>query len=74
MPQSAQDLGRYVKPEDGEELFFVLLEDDGLITRLSVETDMLLQPTKARVSRQDCRLVITVGLTPYRSIFGNMGI
>jgi hypothetical protein len=30
-------------PRDDEKLFFVLLEDDRLITHLSVETDTLLQ-------------------------------
>lgn len=74
MPESTGDLGGYNKPEEGEDLFFVLLEDDGLVTRLSVETDMLLQPTGLNVGPQDSRLVITVKLTPYLAIWGNAGV
>jgi hypothetical protein len=73
-PSTAQDLGTHTKPQAGEELFFVLLEDDQLVTRLAVETDMLLEPTSAAAGKQDCRLVISVELKPYQSIWGNMGV
>ena len=74
MPNSNQDLGSYLTPEGDENPFFVLLEDDGMVTRLAVETDMLLQPTSDSVGQQDARLVISVSLTPYQAIWGNMGI
>lgn len=74
MPKSTQDLGHYLTPQEDEDLFFVLLEDDGMITRLSVETDMLLQPTSDQAGQQDARIVISVNLAPYRSILGNIGI
>jgi len=74
MPESSQELGGYTAPEADEKPFFVLLEDDRLVTRLAVETDMLLQPTGPRAGKQDARLVITVTLTPYQMIWGNTGI
>lgn len=74
MPGSNQDLGKYSTPEEGEDLFFVLLEDDGMVTRLAVETDMLLQPTNDNAGPQDARLVISVTLTPFQSIWGNTGV
>ena len=46
----------------------------GLGTRLTVEADTLLQPTSSTAGQQDARLVISVTLTPYQSILGNMGI
>lgn len=51
-------------PTDDEDPFYVLLEDDKLVTRLSVETDTLLQPTGEKPNRNDARLVITVKLRP----------
>lgn len=50
------------KPTPEEDPFFVLLQDDRLITRLSVETDTLLEPTCAQAGEQDARLVVTVRL------------
>ena len=63
IPQKGQ-LGYQAAPTDDEKPFYVLLEDDKLITRLSVETDTLLQPTGERPNRNDARLVITVKLRP----------
>lgn len=74
MPANTSELGGYDTPDEDEALFFVLLEDDRLVTKLSVETDMLLQPTVPEAGKQDCRLVITVGLTPYHAIHGNVGV
>ena len=74
MPQGEQDLGRYLKPQADEEFFFVLLEDDGMVTRLAVEADMLLQPTSDSAGQQDARLVVSVTLTPYQAIWGNAGV
>jgi hypothetical protein len=41
MPESKAELGGYEKPIDDEDPFFVLLQDDKLITHISVETDVL---------------------------------
>ena len=74
MPKSKQDLGSYLTPQTDEDPFFVLLEDDGMVTRLAVETDTLLQPTSDKAGQQDARLVISITLTPYQMIWGNMGV
>jgi hypothetical protein len=62
MPESASELGGYTNPEEGETPFFCLLEDDRLITRVSVETDTLLAVLSNPPNPNDARLVITVNL------------
>ena len=74
MPKDKQELRGDKTPQADEDPFFVLLEDDGMVNRLAVEADTLLQPTSSTAGRQDARLVISVTLTPYQSILGNMGI
>ncbi|HEX7759820.1 MAG TPA: hypothetical protein VF459_09975 [Caulobacteraceae bacterium] len=74
MPTSADELGGHT-PAEGEEPFFVLLEDDRLISHLSVETDVLLEPTpsaKGRDLPNDARLVMTISLKPYFVTTGNL--
>jgi hypothetical protein len=69
MPTNADELGGYI-PEQGEDPFFCLLEDDDMVTHVSVTTDTMLQPvTKTGVpgaiaNLNDVRLVITVKLKP----------
>jgi hypothetical protein len=68
MPSCKNDLGRYLTPGTDEDPFFVLLEDDNLISHVAVETDVLLQPTPSANGNflpNDARLVITerCGLT-----------
>ena len=55
-----------------EQPFFCLLEDDKLITKVSVETDQLLQFVTPRRDMNEVRLVITVTLRPYEMHLGNM--
>ena len=64
LPKHASELLGYDKPEADESPFFVLLEDDSLITHLSVETDQLLQPV-ASPDPNAVRLIIRVKLRPY---------
>jgi hypothetical protein len=64
MPESKDDLAG-ATPAPDEDPFFVLLQDDKLITNLSVETDMLLEPTGAEWDDNDSRLIITVKIRPY---------
>jgi hypothetical protein len=59
-------------PSENEKPFYVLLEDDKLITRLSVETDTLLSPTSERPNRNDVRLIIPVKLRPARLSWENV--
>lgn len=44
MPQNTNELPKDFKPCDDEQPFYCLLEDDNLITNLSVTTDRLLEP------------------------------
>jgi hypothetical protein len=67
LPKQENELLGYDKPAADEDPFFALLEDDSLITHISVETDMLLQPIgqKDKIDPNDVRLVIQVRLRPY---------
>lgn len=55
--------------ESSEKPFFCLLEDDKLITKVSVETDQLLDVSE---NSANAELVITVRLRPYEMQLGNM--
>jgi hypothetical protein len=59
------------KPEADEQPFYCLLEKDELITKLSIETDQLLEFVTTD-KLDDTRLVITVRLRPYELHVGNM--
>jgi hypothetical protein len=54
------------EPTEDEKPLYCLLQDDRLITRVSVETDTLLQPTSPDRAAEpnDVRLIITVKLKP----------
>jgi hypothetical protein len=71
------DLGTSQAPQEGEDPFFCLLEDDKLITHVSVETDVLLEPTSPQTTESelvhDARLVIDVHIRPYSLTMGNIG-
>ncbi|MEM9668694.1 MAG: hypothetical protein AAF950_07180 [Pseudomonadota bacterium] len=58
------------RPKDS---IYVLLGDDSLISRVSVETDELLQPTSSNVGQNDSRLVITVNITPMIANYFTLG-
>jgi hypothetical protein len=60
------------QPEEVEKPFYCLLEDDKLITKVSVETDQLLQDVSDEPDVNDVRLVITVTLRPFELHLGNM--
>jgi len=66
-PKGANELRGNETPADGEDPFFVLLEDDDLVTKLSVDTDALLEPPvgNKEADRRMVKLVITVELKPY---------
>jgi hypothetical protein len=64
MPKSANELRGNETPGEGEDPFFCLLEDDDLVTALSVETDMLLDPPNADAGQSEVKLVISVELKP----------
>ena len=72
MPQQANQLRGNELPREGEDPFYVLLEDDSLVSQVKVETDVLLEPTAATVDRHDSRLVLTVRLKPNAVMMGNL--
>lgn len=71
LPHGTQELIGYDNPQDDEKPFFCLLEDDSLITHISVETDILLQPTGKKFDPNDTRLIIAVKIRPYNAAPNN---
>jgi len=72
-PNNAMELTGNETPQDGEDPFYVLLEDDKLVTSLSVETDTLLDPEPDSGSdARRVRLVITVNIRPYNTTMFNL--
>lgn len=71
IPEANESYHARVRGPD-EQPFFCLLEDDKLITKVSVETDQLLQFVTPRRDMNEVRLVITITLRPYELHLGNM--
>jgi hypothetical protein len=70
MPKGPQELGADTKqgkqtPGAGENPFYVVMEDDKLITHLSVSTDTLLHPVPDTPIQDAVRLIIEVTIRPY---------
>jgi hypothetical protein len=62
------------RPTDDELPFYCLLQDDKLISQLSVQTDLLLEPlAPGPIDRNDVRLIITVRLRPSDARYGSSG-
>lgn len=59
-------------PEVSEDPFFVLLEDDNLITHVAVTSDMLLEPVPDVPIDEAARLVLDVTVRPYDPSKGNL--
>ena len=64
LPDTVGELGGYTTPQEDEKPFFVLLQDDKLITHISIRTDTLLQPTSPGAGVNDARLVIAINIQP----------
>ena len=71
MPHDKDELGGHV-PAEGEDPFFCLLQDDSLISNVSVETDMLLEDFEGRYDANHARLVITAHVRPYAVSWQNI--
>jgi hypothetical protein len=71
MPQHLQELDGNTPGQD-EKPFFVLLENDSLVTKVSVDADTLLQRVGAQFSPNDARIVITVRVRAYQLHPDNM--
>jgi hypothetical protein len=66
-PQGTTELRGNETPAEGEDPFFCLLEDDKLVTGLTVESDRLLEPPNGRkdADNRQVHIVITVDVRPY---------
>jgi hypothetical protein len=62
-----------VMPAEDEDPFYILLEDDKLITHISVTTDTMLEPVSSVLPNEAVRLVISVTIRPYRVFPENSG-
>lgn len=71
-PKAALELGEHTVPADGEDLFYVLLEDDDLIIGLTVETVELFTPPGPD-GENDCHAVVTVEIKPFGVSMFNLG-
>ena len=72
-PRESSQLGQFTVPDDEEKPFFCLLEDDLVLTRASVESDVLLEPISEPPDPNDLHVVITVRIRPYRVSANNVG-
>jgi hypothetical protein len=64
MPTGRGELGGYDYPEKDEKPFYCLLEDDSLVTKVSVETDLLLEPVNDAFDVNDARIIVAVTIQP----------
>lgn len=69
MPKDTKEMPNYGKPNDNVNPFFCLLEDDALITNLSVSTDRLLE---VQESKSYVKLIIRVKIVKVQSVGANM--
>lgn len=75
MPLSVPELGSHTTPDPDEDPFFVLMEEDKLVSGFSVETDRLLDPAKSpdpEVDKRWAQVVITVNLRPAVALMSNL--
>jgi len=71
MPHEANALPPNCVPVAGQDPFFVLLQDDSLLTGLTVRTDRLLDPV---TDASEVVLLIKVRATPVQSLIGTLGL
>ena len=70
-PKELQELPKDDSPKNDEDPYFCLLEDDNLITKLSVVTDRLLEPYE---NCSEVQLMIHVTIKPTKLTYRNMGL
>ena len=71
MPRVASEIPSGDAPQQGENPFFCLLQDDALITEIDVKTDVLLDPG---ASSSEAHLFIRVRTAMVDLTFNNMGL
>jgi hypothetical protein len=72
IPHDISELAGATPSSDGERMF-CLLEDDSLITRVSVQTHQLLEPLTASREDSDVDLLMHVGIHSTYPMIGNIG-
>jgi hypothetical protein len=71
MPKEPTALPREAMPQEGESPFFCLLEDDNLITKISVSTDRLLY---GGLNSSEVELQVHVTIKALRASYANIGL
>jgi hypothetical protein len=69
LPSEPNSIPKDDCPREGEHLFFCLLEDDNLITKVNVETDRLLEPV---ASQSEVVLLVHVTTKVTRTSYENL--
>lgn len=64
--------GGQATPQNGEDPFYVLLQDDSLITHISVTTDNLLEDVQGVPRENAVRLIMHVTVRPYHVHMDNL--
>lgn len=73
MADNQCELGDYKTPAAGEDPFFCLLENDRLISNLSIETGTLLDYVEGSLDENSARAIIKVKVWPIRPNMDNLG-
>jgi hypothetical protein len=68
----AASSGGQQTPAEGEDPFYVLLEEDSLITHVAVTSDTLLQPVPNCLPETAVRLVVNVTVQTYKTHIFNV--
>ncbi|MDR7221506.1 hypothetical protein [Aminobacter aminovorans] len=73
-PSNQAELPDNAEPAPDEDPFYCLLEDDNLVTSMTVETDRLLEPIASNrdEDRRRVKAIITVDVRPYAVTMFNM--
>jgi hypothetical protein len=69
VPINIQEIPKNESPKEDEDIFYCLLEDDKLITKISISTDRLLYPD---VNHSKVKLFIRVNIKPSRMAFDDI--
>ena len=73
LPVHKQELAGNEVPLDDEDPFFVLMEDDNLVSHFSVEADTLLEPPKdGTLDKHKVHLVVEVDVRPHHATTFNL--
>lgn len=73
MPGTANELEKHPKPGADEDPFYVLLEDDKLITEISITSDTLLKPVGKSEPPNTALAIVTANIKPYDISTFNLG-